>query len=306
MREQLTNGLWVPIVTPFRSDGTLDDVSLRALARHLLAQGADGIVALGTTGEPATLTAYERDRVVACCRAACDEFNRPLMVGAGTNSTAGTIAELDRLCGLAKVDAALIVAPYYTRPSPEGAVEHYHAIADASAVPLVMYNVPYRTGMNLDADALLAAGSHSNILGLKQAVGSFDLNTLQLLGAPERGFAVLAGDDAFIGPTVLLGGAGAISAAAHACTEAFVQLVRAGRRGDNTSVAWLTQHLVAVVNAGFAEPSPAVWKALLAQQGLIGTDVVRRPLLAASHSAAQTLAAHVRSFEQRYESYRAS
>ena len=281
-------GLWVPIVTPFAEDGTLDLVAFERLAERLLAAGVDGLVPLGTTGEPATLNAKERLEVVATCARVCARAERGLIVGAGTNSTQGTIDEVRRITERTTPTAVLIVTPYYTRPSEPAVVEHFRLVADASPVPVVIYNIPYRTGRGLSAPSIRAAAEHPNIVGLKQSVGSLDADTLELVGA-ELDLQILAGDDAFIGPTVLMGGAGAIAAAAHVCTREFVELVASARAGDAPRTARLAAALLPVVTAGFSEPSPAVWKAALARAGDIDSPSVRRPLAAATEQAAETL-----------------
>ncbi len=286
---QRIEGLWVPIVTPFEDDGTLDLASLGTLAEHLLSAGVDGLVALGTTGEPATLTAQERVDVVRVCAWACERAGRRLIVGAGTNSTQGTIDEVGLLTSSGGVDAVLIVAPYYTRPSEAAIVDHFHVVADASPVPVLAYNIPYRTCRGLDAASLLATAAHANIVGMKQSVGSLDVDTLELLRADSESFDLLAGDDAFIAPTILMGGSGAIAAAAHVCTEAFVELTAVARAEKAGEAAALAGRLLPVVRAGFAEPSPAVWKGALARSGLIASAQVRRPLTGASADAITAL-----------------
>jgi len=282
-------GLWVPIVTPMTATGDVDEDALARLAQRLLVDGVDGLVALGTTGEPATLTAPERRRVVEICADACGEHGRGLLVGAGTNSTAGTIDEIERLTDGIAADGALVVVPYYTRPSAGAVVEHFALVADASPVPLVMYNIPYRTGRGLDAAALIEAGVHPNIVGLKQSVGALDTDTLEVLAAPRRSFDVLAGDDAFVAPTILMGGSGAIAAAAHLCTSRFAAMVNAANAGDVAAAGRLAGSLLPVVLAGFAEPSPAVWKGALARRGEIGAGELRRPMTVASREAVDRL-----------------
>ncbi len=286
---QRIGGLWVPIVTPFKDDGTLDLASLERLAEHLLAAEVDGLVALGTTGEPATLTSQERVDVVQVCRRICEQAGRGLIVGAGTNSTRGTIDEIGLLTSSGGVHAVLIVAPYYTRPSEAAIVDHFHLVADASPVPVLAYNIPYRTGRGLGAASLLATAAHTNIVGMKQSVGSLDVDTLELLRGDSDSFDLLAGDDAFIAPTILMGGSGAIAAAAHVCTETFVELVAAARGGRSGEAAALAGRLLPAVRAGFAEPSPAVWKGVLARSGLISSGYVRRPLMTASVEAITAL-----------------
>lgn len=202
-------GLWVPIITPFRTDGTVDGDGLARLAVRLLDDGAAGLVALGTTGEPATLTPAERRTVAGICASAAMASGRRLVVGAGSNDTRATMAGIEAIADSGSAGAVMVVVPYYSRPSPAAVVEHFRLVADASPLPVVAYNVPHRTGVELPADAIGAIADHPNVIGLKQAVGCVDLDTLQLLAEPRSDFAVLAGDDTFIAPTILLGGAGA-------------------------------------------------------------------------------------------------
>lgn len=283
------DGLWVPIITPFRHDGSLDNDSLLRLSNHLLEQGATGLVALGTTGEPSTLTVNERLQVVTTCAAASRHADRPLIVGIGTNSTQTTLDELDRVLDVASPAAVLVVVPYYNLPSPQAVIEHFGIIADASPVPIHLYNIPYRTGRGLDASALLQASQHPNICGLKQAVGALDVDTLSFLGQKPDTFRVFSGDDAFTAPTILMGGAGAIAASAHVCTGAFVQMTEAALAGNAKEAVRLANDLLPIIVAGSAEPNPALWKAALASQGLIAAPNVRRPLTPASPQALTVL-----------------
>ncbi len=292
------SGLWVPIVTPFAVDGSLDRGSLRRLAKRLVENGADGIVALGTTGEAATLTADERIDVVSICGEECRRVGRPLMVGAGTNATQTTIEEIARLANGAPIDLVLVVVPYYTRPTEQAVIEHFGLVAEASPVPVVMYNVPYRTGRGLGSAALLEASRLANVVGLKQAVGAVDLDTLEVLAGCDPTFAVLAGDDAFIAPMMQMGASGAIAAAAHACTAQFAELVALTRpdrpeAGDRVRIERLTRVLLPVVVAGFSEPNPSVWKGWLATDGVIESPALRRPMTVASPNAIARLAAAV-------------
>jgi len=211
------------------------------------------------------------------------------LVGAGTNSTAATVEEVRLVTDGLTVAGVLIVVPYYTRPSEQAVVEHFSLVADQSPVPVVLYNIPYRTGRGLGAAALIEASRHRNIVGLKQAVGGIDTDTLEVLARGGEGFDVLAGDDAFIAPTLLMGAAGAIAAAAHLCTPQFVEMVAAARAGDVTRSVQLATKLLPVVTAGFVEPSPSVWKGALAAQSEIANAYVRRPLTTASQSSVSRL-----------------
>ncbi len=284
-------GLWVPIVTPFDQHGDVDHTSLEHLAERLLDDGATGLVALGTTGEPATLTAEERRQVVETCDRVCREAGRLLIVGAGTNSTRGTMDEIEHVTDGIAAAAVLVVVPYYTRPGEHAVVEHFTALADVSAVPIVVYNVPYRTGCALGAPALLELSEHARIIGLKQAVDALDLDTLAVLAGADADFALLAGDDALITPTVLMGGAGAIAATAHLCTPLFVEMTTTALAGDRRRASELAAALLPLVAVGFSEPSPAAFKGALARQRQIATGDLRRPMTSASAATVDRLVA---------------
>lgn len=291
-------GLWVPVITPLRNDGAVDVVALDRLARRLLADGCTGLVVLGTTGEPATLTRQEQQIVTETCASACRDATRGLIVGVGSNSTAATIESVLELDASIAPSALLVVVPYYTRPSPAGIVDHFRAIADSVETPIVVYNVPYRTGRAIDVDSLLELAMVPHIVGVKQAVGALDNDTLELLRRKPSTFAVLAGDDAFIVPTMLMGGEGAIAAAAHVCTGQFVAMTTAALNGDAAVARAVASALLPVVNAGFAEPNPAVWKGALRALGEIECDALRAPMTAASAAAVGHLVSAVRTAEQ--------
>jgi 4-hydroxy-tetrahydrodipicolinate synthase len=275
-------GLFVPLVTPFDARGAVDLGALERLAGEVLDDGADGLVALATTGESSSLDPDECDAVVEVCAAVARRHGAPLLVGAGTNDTRTTIARHEALATVPGVVGSLAVVPYYVRPSEAAIVAHFKAVAARSPVPVVLYNIPYRTGRGLGVRALLELAATDNVVGVKQAVGGVDADTLELLARAPDGFAVLCGDDAFVAPLLLLGGAGAIAACAHLCTARFAALVTAGRAGDAARARVHAEALLALVLALFAEPSPAVLKALLHADGRIPTPDVRMPLQAAS------------------------
>ncbi|GAB3419281.1 4-hydroxy-tetrahydrodipicolinate synthase family protein [Flindersiella endophytica] len=276
-------GLFVPLVTPFTAADELAADALEALAHAVLDDGAAGIVALGTTGEPATLTAAERRRVVDICAEACVERGAQLIVGAGSNSTAGSI---DQLAGLdRRAAAALTVVPYYTRPSEAGVVEHFRRLAAASPVPLLVYNVPHRTGTSLSAGTLTRLAELPNVAGFKHAAGGIDDATIGFMSSLPAGVSVLCGDDLYTGPLLALGASGAILACANVATRAYAELVNAWRAGSLDEARQLGNRLVPLARALFAEPNPVVIKAVLATQGRIPSARVRLPLLEASPEA---------------------
>jgi 4-hydroxy-tetrahydrodipicolinate synthase len=217
----------------------------------------------------------------------------PLLVGAGTNDTRTTIARHEALGSIDGVTGSLAVVPYYVRPTEAAIVAHFEAVAARSPVPIVLYNIPYRTGRGLGAEALLELAAVDGVIGLKQAVGAVDADTLTLLARAPGDFAVLCGDDAFVLPLLLMGGAGAITASAHLCTARFAALMASALAGRVDEARGHAEALLPLVLALFAEPSPAVLKALLHAEGRIATADVRMPLGAPSPAAVErALAAH--------------
>jgi len=176
--------------------------------------------------------------------------------------------------------------PYYVRPSEAAIVAHFEFVSERSPVPLVVYNIPYRTGRGLDADSILELSAMPNVAGLKQAVGALDQDTLKVLANAPLGFAVLGGDDAYLAPLVLMGGSGAVAASAHLCTDRFVAMIDAALAGDAAKARPHAEALLPLVQALFAEPSPAVMKAVLHAEGRIATPNVRMPLSVASPAGA--------------------
>jgi 4-hydroxy-tetrahydrodipicolinate synthase len=287
-------GLYVPLITPFTASGELAPDALEGLAHGVLDDGAAGVVALGTTGEPATLTEAERRRVLDVCAQVCRERSATLIAGAGSNDTAASARALAALAQWPEVSAALTVVPYYTRPSEAGVVAHFTELAAASPVPLVIYNIPQRTGVEIGWRALRRLAELPGVAGMKQAVGGLDADTVMLLADRPDGFAVLCGDDMFASPLLALGAAGAIMASAHLCTSAFAELIAAWRSGAAGRARVLGHRLTPVAAALFAEPNPTVIKGVLHAQGRIPSPAVRLPLLTAgagSVAAAQEVLA---------------
>lgn len=280
-------GVYVPLITPFESDGRVALDALDGLARTYLDDGVAGLVPLGTTGETPLLDHDEQAAVIDTCARVCGERGAPMIVGVGTNNTATTVAATQTLAEIPEATAALCVVPYYLRPGQAGIVAHFEAIAAASPVPIVIYNIPGRTGRLLEPDGLLRLANTPNVIGVKQAVGAIDDGSLRLLAEAPPGFAVLGGDDPYMFPFVLLGGAGAISAAAHVCTRRFVEMTECGLAGKVDEGRAHHEALLAVSRACFAEPNPAVFKGVLYERGLIPTPDVRLPLTNASPAAVQ-------------------
>lgn len=280
-------GVLVPLVTPFDERGEVDLGALERLAGEVLDAGAAGLVALATTGEPSSLDDAERAAVLAACARVCGDRGAHLVVGAGTNDTRTTLARHEALADVPGVTASLVVVPYYVRPTEAAIVAHFQHVAARSPVPLVAYNVPYRTGRGLDAAALLELAGTGNIAGVKQAVDGIDADTLTVLAEAPDGFALLGGDDAYLFPLTLMGAPGAIAASANLCTQRFVAMVEHGLAGEVAPGRAHAEALLPLVRALFAEPSPAVIKALLHADGRIPTADVRMPLSNASAAAVE-------------------
>jgi 4-hydroxy-tetrahydrodipicolinate synthase len=279
------SGTYVPVVTPFDERGAVALDALERLVADCLAAGAAGVVALATTGEPSSLDDAERAAVLGACSRVCTDLGGQLIVGAGTNDTRTTIARHEALADVPGVTASLAVTPYYVRPSEAAVVAHLQLVAERSPVPVVAYNVPYRTGRGLGAAALLDLAATDNVAGVKQAVNGIDVDTLTVLAQAPEGFAVLGGDDPYLFPLTLMGATGAIAASANLATERFVQMIDDGLAGRVEPGRVNAEALLPFTVALFAEPSPAVIKAVLHADGRIPTPDVRMPLANASSGA---------------------
>ena len=275
-------GVYVPIITPFSEEGEVATDALEALGRRLLDDGVAGLVPLGTAGEGALLEQEERRLVIDACARVCSDIGAQLIVGTGSNNTRHTVRAVRELSGTPMLAGLLCLVPYYLRPTQAGIRAHFEAVADASPAPVVIYNIPFRTGIRASAETLLALAEHPNIAGIKHSVGVIDEDTEQLLAESPADFAVLSGDDAHLAAITLLGGAGGITASAHLCTHQWVALVGAALDGKAETARAHQANLLPVVDAGFREPSPAVFKGVLHQRGEIPSANVRLPFLPAS------------------------
>jgi 4-hydroxy-tetrahydrodipicolinate synthase len=280
-------GLFVPLVTPFTDDGQLDQAALEDLAHRVLEAGATGIVALGTTAEAPLLTPAERSTVLSICARVCRERAAPLIAGAGSYDTRQSAEALRGLAAWPEISAALVTVPYYLRPGEDGVVAHFRALAPDSPVPLIVYNIPYRTGQPMSWPALRQVAVLPGVAGVKHAVGGIDRDTVAMMADVPPGFAVLAGDDLYAPALLALGAPGAIMASAHVCTAQFAALVAAWQAGDVATARPLGHRLATLAERLFAEPNPAVIKAALHRLGHIGSPAVRLPLLPARPESAE-------------------
>jgi 4-hydroxy-tetrahydrodipicolinate synthase len=277
------SGLWIPLVTPFHGDA-VDHPALARLVKHYVAAGVNGFVACGSTGEAAALDKSEQ--LAALDTALQASAGLPVVMGLSGYHLGETLAWVQTLATY-PIAGLLVPPPHYIRPSQAGLQHWFTALADASNKPLIVYDIPYRTGAQLTLDTLLALAAHPNIRAIKDCGG--DPGKTQALIADGR-LRVLAGEDAQIFTTLALGGVGAIAASAHLCTAQFVAVLRCLQAGELQQARTLWHPLVPLIQAAFAEPNPALIKYALAQQGLL-EDGLRLPMTAASSGAAQRMQA---------------
>jgi 4-hydroxy-tetrahydrodipicolinate synthase len=257
-------GAGVALVTPFTKEGALDEAALRKLVCRQVAGGIDVLVPCGTTGESATLTAEETERVVAITLE--ESAGKPVLAGAGSNDTRSAI-EKSKAAARLGVQGILSVGPYYNKPTQDGFYRHFAAIADAISVPVVVYNVPGRTGSNIDAKTQRRLAGHGNIQGVKEASGNLGQISEVLRDRPA-GFEVLSGDDAFTLPMMALGAEGVISVCANQVPGPMHDLAAACARGDFAEGRRIHNRLLRLMNLNFVESNPIPVKAALALLGL--------------------------------------
>lgn len=269
------------MATPFKQDGSLDEPALRRLAHHIVENGADYLVALGTTGEAVTQTLPERLRVIEILFEEVGD-RVPIVVGAGGYDTRAVADEMRLYAHHFPVKAFLSVTPYYNKPHAEGLYTHYAYLAERSPRPIILYNVPVRTGVHLPPTIVvrLAQDFPGQIIALKDA--SLDLiQGMELYGQVPPGFQLLSGDDVLAAPAILMGYVGLISVLGNALPRAVKQLVEAARQGDLATTRHLEVSLLPLMRLCFAEGNPTGIKGLLAEMGLI-EPWTRLPLLPAS------------------------
>jgi len=282
-RQPLFSGLWIALVTPFK-DGAVDHPALAALTTRLRAQGVSGFVACGSTGEAAALDKAEQLQVLETVLQAGQGL--PVVMGV-SGYHQGQVLEQVQALARYPVAGLLVSAPHYIRPSQEGLLHWFRTLADASAVPLLVYDIPYRTGATLSTETLLALAAHPRIQAIKDCGGN--PAKTQALIADGR-LQVLAGEDAQIFHTLALGGAGAISASAHWQTPRFVELMALLRAGDLGEARRVWHALLPWIEVCFAEPNPAPLKAVLAHAGEMNNEL-RAPMMVASEALGQRLQA---------------
>lgn len=283
------SGAGTALVTPFDADGALDRAALRRLVRRQLDEGIDFLVPCGTTGETPTLSEDEQETVVALTVEEC-AGRVPVVAGAGSNDTRASI-ERARRAQRQGAQAVLCVGPYYNKPTPEGYLRHFSAIADALQIPVVVYNVPGRTGGNVDAGTMLRLAAHPNIVAVKEASGNF-AQIMDLLRDRPDGFAVLSGDDALTLPMMALGGEGVISVVSNQIPAAMRALAAAALQGRFDQARALHNRYLRLMNLNFVESNPIPVKTSLALLGLCA-ESFRLPLVPPTPATRELLRAEL-------------
>ena len=280
------SGIWVPLVTPFaRTDNAeLDLHSLQRLACRLAASGVAGLVVCGSTGEAAALTEREQLSVLDAVLEAVPEC--PVVMGLAGNNMRGVLARLEQIqrCPIAGI---LAPPPYYIRPSQAGVLEYYRTLAGAASVPLILYNIPYRTGVGIAFDTFRTLAENPGIVAIKDCGGDAML-TMRLIA--ETPLQILAGEDAQLLATLALGGSGGILASAHLRPDLFVEVFRLMRAGETAHARQIFYRLLPIIRLLFEEPNPGPLKAMLAS--VDGSpDTLRAPMQKASTALRESLSA---------------
>jgi len=279
-------GTAVALVTPFSPDNLVDVLALKQLVRHNINAGINYLVVLGTTAETATLSLEDQQLVIKTVVEE-NQGEVPLVLGMGGNNTAALVAQI-KCTNFEHFAAILSVTPYYNRPTQQGLMAHFNAVAKACPVPVIIYNVPARTGVNMLAKTSIAiAQNNSNVIGIKEACGDMQ-QVAQLLSAKPEGFLVISGDDATAFQTTLAGGAGVISVIGQAIPEIFVKFIHSALNGHDVQMNHLNKDLQPLIAAVFEEGNPAGIKALLSLISDFPVGV-RLPLVPASSELIQKL-----------------
>jgi 4-hydroxy-tetrahydrodipicolinate synthase len=279
--------LGTAIVTPFDATGAVDYAALSRLGRHLVQTGTDAVIALGSTGESPTLTATERVQILETLSADLAGTDVPLIAGSGTNDTHSTIARAKEAVA-AGADALLLVVPYYNKPSSAGLLAHFGAVAEAVDVPLILYNIPGRTGILMSPDTMAALHErYPHIVGVKQSHPDMDqVSDIRRL-CPET-FSIWSGDDSLTLPMMSLGACGVISVASHVVGRSMRTMIDAAAQGDFDAARAIHLRLMPLFRGLFTLPNPTNLKTLLAEQGWIQPGL-RLPLVPPSPSERETL-----------------
>jgi 4-hydroxy-tetrahydrodipicolinate synthase len=285
-------GAGVALVTPFTRGGDLDEPALRRLVRRQVEGRIDVLVPCGTTGESVTLSDAEQLRVIELTLE--EAGGVPVLAGTGSNDTRKAV-EKSRAAASLGAHGVLCVGPYYNKPTPEGFFRHFSAIADAVSIPVVVYNVPGRTGSNIDNKTMLRLAAHPNVAAVKEASGNLG-QVMDLVRERPRGFEVLSGDDAFTLALMALGGEGVISVAANQVPGPMRDLAAACAAGDYAAARRIHYRLLKLMNLNFMESNPIPVKASLALMGLC-EESYRLPMCPPTEATREALRAELRELD---------
>ena len=292
MRKQFT-GVGTALITPFTKSGALDEAAITQLAKRQIDNGVHFLVPCGTTGETPTLNAAERLRVVELTLAAANG-RVPVMAGAGGYDTQEVVHLSKEMQGLG-VQGLLQVTPYYNKPTPEGLYRHFSAIAEATTLPIVLYNVPGRTGCNIDAATLARLATIPRVIGVKEASGNIT-QMVEICRAVPPDFLVLSGDDALTLPLMAIGGRGLISVASNAIPAEMSQMVEAAERGDYVTARQIHHRLVPLMLGNFIESNPGPVKFAMAAMGLC-EEAYRLPMVSPRPASQEKIRAFLKELD---------
>ena len=284
MRTRFT-GVGTALITPFRKDGSVDEAAVKRLARRQIDGGVHFLVPCGTTGESPTLSDEEKLRV---CELVVEESNGtvPVLAGCGGYDTREVIRAAGALERVG-VDGFLSVTPYYNKPTQEGLFQHYKAFADSTPLPIVLYSIQGRTGINLNVDTVVRLSGIKNIVAIKEASGNL-VQMMEIVGQVPEEFILLSGDDPLTVPIMAVGGRGVISVVSNEAPSETVQVVEMCERGDFAGARRLQQWLLPLIQVNFVESNPSPCKVAMAAMGLI-EDTVRLPLVTPSAASREKI-----------------
>ncbi|MFL1672860.1 4-hydroxy-tetrahydrodipicolinate synthase [Paenibacillus dendritiformis] len=283
LTEDQLRGVMVPIVTPFDRSGNVDFDSFKKLIARLVSKGIHGLIVNGTTGESPVIESRELEDLILTARQAIPAtLGVPLIVGTGSNNTSATVKRTAQAKSLG-ADAALVVTPYYNRPSQQGIIQHFQALAEAE-LPVILYDIPYRTGVQLELETIKAIMRMDHVIGLKESTGN-----LKRLAALARCMTkpVLCGEDELFFASLCCGAAGGILASANLDSDQFVQVYEQYQTDNINESRRIFDQLLPLIQFLFSEPNPAPLKWLLAQRGHIRSDRLRLPMTAISSAASK-------------------
>ena len=275
MKNKIFKGTGIALITPFKTDYSVDVDALTRIVNHVIDNGADFLVVLGTTSEAPTLTSAEKELVIDTILKA-NNGRLPIMLGMGGNNTQAVIDAI-KAQNFDGIHGILSVVPYYNKPNQRGMKAHFESIADASPVPVVVYNVPGRVGVNLQASTCVELAKHPNIIAVKEASGNL-LQIMEILRSKPADFDVLSGDDGITQPLMALGAQGVISVAANAYTKPFSRMMKAMKEGRIDEALRLHYAMLRMNQLIFADGNPAGIKCLMSHMGLC-KNVLRLPLV---------------------------